>query len=70
MASHAVQRLLSSTPSPDDSTRVEVCVELACGCRLTRTIAADRIVERPGGESFAVGKFPCPLDHPVRRPTL
>lgn len=68
VASHAVRRLLGLAPSADDPQQVVVTVELMCGCRVTRTIAEDRIVERPGGERFVVGKVPCPQGHPVRRP--
>lgn len=44
-------------------------LELACGCVVTRTIARDRILETNEGERRAIGKYPCPLDHPVRRPS-
>jgi|JI6StandDraft_1071083.scaffolds.fasta_scaffold1183967_2 hypothetical protein len=51
----------------DEGARVAT-LELACGCVVTRTIAADRILETEDGERRAIGKYPCPLDHPVRAP--
>lgn len=69
VASQPVRRLLDLGPDPDDSTRVCATVELTCGCTVTRSLPEDRIVERPGGEHFAVGKIPCPHDHPVRAPS-
>lgn len=68
MPSHAVRRLLGLAPDPSDSGRVVATLELVCGCRVERSLPEDRIVERPGGERFAVGKVPCPLGHPVRAP--
>jgi hypothetical protein len=47
-------------------TRVRATLELACGCEVTREIAADRIVDDAAdGVVRAVGKYPCPVDHPV-----
>lgn len=66
--SHAVRRLLDLGPDPDDPTRVLATLELMCGCRVTRSLPEDRVVERPGGERFMVGKVPCPQGHPVRPP--
>ncbi len=43
---------------------VEVTLRLACGCVIERRIARDRLLEL-GGELRAVGKYPCPQDHPV-----
>jgi len=68
MASQAVRRLIDATPAPDDPGAVVADLELQCGCRVVRVLAEDRIVERPGGERFAVGKIPCPAGHPVRAP--
>lgn len=45
----------------------EATLLLACGCEVTRTIARDRILFTEDGERRAIGKYPCPLDHPVRR---
>ena len=67
MPSHAVRRLITVEPAAEPS-RVVVTVELLCGCEITRTIGEDRILDRPGGERFAVGKLPCPVGHPVRPP--
>lgn len=67
MPSHAVQQLIALEPA-DDPGSVIATVLLQCGCTVTVPIGEDRIVERPGGERFAVGKVPCPAGHPVRRP--
>lgn len=68
MPSHAVRRLIAVEPASDPS-RVIATMELQCGCRVTKEIGEDRIVDRPGGERFAVGKLPCPVGHPVRPPS-
>jgi hypothetical protein len=65
MASQAVRRLFDATPAPDEPGAVVATVELQCGCQVVVKLAEDRIVERPGGERFAVGKIPCPSGHPV-----
>jgi hypothetical protein len=68
MASQAVRRLIDVFPASGDPTAVVATLELQCGCRVVRTLSGDRIVERPSGERFAVGKVPCPQGHPVRAP--
>lgn len=65
--SHAALQLLRETPLEDG--RVEVTLRLACGCTVTRAIAASRIVETDDGRRFAAGKYPCPAGHPVRPPS-
>lgn len=67
MASHAVRRVLSLLPAALPA-QVDATLELQCGCQVSRTIAEDRVVQRPDGERFVVGKLPCPIGHPVRRP--
>lgn len=66
MVSQAAARLLDADPVPGEPDLVEATIELRCGCRITERIAADRILERPDGERFAVGKYRCPERHPVR----
>lgn len=46
---------------------VDVKLRLACGCVVERRIARDRLLEL-GGRITAVGKYPCPVDHPVGPP--
>lgn len=70
MASHAVRRLIDATPAQGDPSAVAVTLELQCGCRIERFVPEDRVVERPGGERFVVGKYPCPAGHPVQRDQL
>ena len=41
---------------------------LACGCEVTLNVPLDRIVEAVGGAKLLVGKYPCPNQHPVKRP--
>ncbi|MCX4243128.1 hypothetical protein [Paraliomyxa miuraensis] len=69
MASQAVRRVFELRPRGDDRSRVVASLELQCGCPLTVEVAEDRVVERPDGERFVVGKFPCPAGHPVRAPS-
>lgn len=56
-----------SVAEGDSATTRLVTLRLACGCVVTRTIAADRLLEL-SGERRAVGKYPCPERHPVVRP--
>lgn len=69
MASQAVRRLFHAIPAPDDPTAVVATLELQCGCHVVLRLPEDRIVERPSGERFAVGKIPCPQGHPVQAPS-
>lgn len=65
MPSHAALRLLRETPRDG---RLDVQLVLACGCTVEKTVPPDRVLERPDGTRFAVGKYPCPLGHPVKPP--
>lgn len=65
MVSQPATRLLSTAALPDDDTRVQATLELRCGCTVTQAIAIDRILQRPDGERIAVGKYRCPVGHPV-----
>ena len=65
MVSQAAVRLLDVAPVPGAPHEVRATIELRCGCRITETIAADRILEREGGERYAVGKYRCPVRHPA-----
>jgi hypothetical protein len=66
VVSQAAIRLLEAAPVPDDADVVQATLRLSCGCTITERIAADRILERPGGERVAVGKYRCPKGHRVR----
>lgn len=66
MPSHAVRTLLSESPRPDGALELEL--ELVCGCRVRVSASADRVVTTVDGARLAVGKYPCPNGHPVRRP--
>ncbi len=48
-----------------DEQRVRARLRLACGCVVTREIARDRILDDVDPPR-AVGKYPCPLGHPVK----
>lgn len=61
----AVVALLDETRLPDG--RLEVRARLACGCEITKTVAADRVLVL-GGERRVVGKLSCPSGHAVVRP--
>lgn len=43
----------------------EVRARLRCGCEVTVAVPKDRVVETMTGRQILVGKYPCPLDHPV-----
>ena len=62
MAAHAAIRLLAQRPAAEG---VEIDVELACGCAVTRVVAADRVLERADGTPFVAGKYACPAGHDV-----
>lgn len=66
VVSQAALRLVGVVPVVGDPDRVEATIELRCGCVVTQRIAADRILEREGGERYAVGKYRCPEGHPAR----
>jgi hypothetical protein len=66
MASQAVKQLLEESPHADG--RLSVRLQLVCGCELTATVAADRVIDTVDGIRLAVGKYPCPNGHPVKRP--
>ena len=65
MTSHAATRMLAEHPLPDG--RIALTVQLACGCTVTVPVQADRVIDTEDGLRLPVGKFSCPLDHPVRR---
>jgi hypothetical protein len=65
VVSQAAIRLLDAAPVPGQPHLVHATIELRCGCRISETIAADRILERESGERFAVGKYRCPRRHPA-----
>ena len=68
MVSQAARALLSEAPVPGEPGQVRVTLQLVCGCTVERNIAADRIIATVEGKRLAVGKYPCPLDHPARPP--
>ncbi len=67
MTSHAAAEILSIAPTSDG--RVHARLRLVCGCVFEGGIAADRVLDgrdADGAETrIAVGKYRCPLDHPV-----
>ena len=65
--SHAALHILRERPL--DSGQLEVTLQLACGCTLTRAIPRSRVVQTDDGRRFAAGKYPCPAGHPVRPPS-
>lgn len=67
MPSHAVHRLLRWNESGPDTVHVEA--ELSCGCLFSQDVSKERLVPTTHGNYLLVGKFPCPLQHPVRRRT-
>jgi hypothetical protein len=65
MASQAVDELLEELPAADG--RLQVRLRLICGCEIEKTVAGDRVITTVDGLRLAVGKYSCPLDHPVVR---
>ena len=66
MTIHAATRILKETPRADGSADVEF--ELVCGCVITRTLDEHRLITAEDGVRLVIGKYPCPVGHPVRRP--
>jgi hypothetical protein len=65
VVSQAADELVSLSPIEGAADRVRATIRLRCGCIVELAIAEDRIVQRPDGRSFPVGKYPCPLGHPA-----
>lgn len=63
MGSHSIARLVER--GEEVAGAIEATVMLACGCTVSRSIAADRFLTRPDGSALVVGKIPCPQGHPV-----
>jgi hypothetical protein len=61
---HGVRRIVSEVALPDG--RAEVTLELGCGCTVTRRLDGNRLSTAEDGVRLAVGKYPCPVGHPVR----
>ncbi|MBM4776908.1 MAG: hypothetical protein GQE15_04320 [Archangiaceae bacterium] len=66
MTIHAATRILRETARSDGRTNVEF--ELVCGCVITRTLDEHRLITAEDGVRLVIGKYPCPVGHPVRRP--
>ena len=64
MASQVAVRLLERRPIPGRAGRLVVTIELACGCVVDREVAADRVLDDVDPPR-AVGKYACPVEHPV-----
>ena len=47
----------------------EVRARLACGCEVDLRVPMDRVLETTDAAWILVGKYPCPRQHPVQRPT-
>lgn len=67
MSSHAVVRILE-LHAPDEAGSRRAVVDLACGCQIDQRVPEERIVKATDGRTLIVGKYPCPLRHPVTRP--
>lgn len=66
MSLHGVRQIVHEVPLPDG--RAEVTLELACGCSIVRRLDHNRLLTAEDGVRLAVGKYPCPMGHPVRAP--
>ena len=67
MVSQSAVRIISERSS-DTGTHLDATLELACGCEVTVKVEPQRIFTADDGVRLAVGKYPCPLNHPVSRP--
>ena len=68
MASQRAVRIENSTARlGTDPPEVLAVIELACGCVVERVLASDRILETVDGLQIAVGKYPCPVGHPLAK---
>jgi hypothetical protein len=64
MPSHAVSQLVEARPDAK-SGRVDVRMVLACGCEVELSLEPARLCETVEGRTLVVGKYPCPVNHPV-----
>lgn len=68
MASQRAVRIERSSVIVGESPpKVRAVIELACGCVVERVLASDRILETMDGLRIAVGKYPCPVGHPLAK---
>ena len=64
MPSHAAT-LIDAVPSGE---QWKIRARLACGCEVVLEVPGDRVLDATGGARILVGKYPCPDQHPVKRP--
>lgn len=62
MASQAALTILEEHPGG------RVKVVLACGCEVELVLDENRLITTDDGTRLVIGKYPCPLGHPVRKP--
>ncbi len=67
MVSQSAVRIVTEHPGAQP-TRIAATLELACGCMVEVEVDHNRIFTADDGVRLAVGKYPCPLNHPVSRP--
>ena len=66
MASQSARRIIREEAPVAGAALVEF--ELACGCVVKRALDVNRLFTTDDGARIVAGKYPCPLDHPVKRP--
>lgn len=66
MSSHFATVLLGE--EPERAGQIKARLLLACGCVIEMAVASDRILSTVDGSRRAVGKYPCPREHPVCKP--
>jgi hypothetical protein len=64
MPSHAATLLEANAKDGGWAVRAR----LACGCEVQLQVPEDRVLDVDGGKRVLVGKYPCPKQHPVKRP--
>lgn len=68
MTSQAVRRIVREGIT-DASGRTDATLELLCGCVIDAALDEHHLLTAEDGVRLAVGKYPCPLGHPARRPS-
>lgn len=66
MVSQSAVRIVSEGPPSEGKTPVRL--QLACGCEIDTRLDENRLITAVDGTRLAIGKYPCPKDHPVTRP--
>jgi hypothetical protein len=67
MVSQSAVRIVSEGAPSEGKTPVRLL--LACGCEIDTRLDENRLITALDGARLAIGKYPCPKDHPVTQTT-